>query len=198
MHPRAILFDMDGVLVRSEEIWLRLLEEAGRRFRGRPVTREEFAPTFGQGTDADVRVFGLNCTPEELDRYYVENFRNHLEGIWVDPDAAGLLDALHRRDLRVAVVTNTKQALAEEVLERAGLRRRVDVLSSADMVARPKPSPDLIHHALEALRLRPEDAWYVGDSRYDREAASSAGVRFVGLRIEGDARIERLRDLEGL
>jgi len=41
---------MDGVLIRSEEAWLRVLEDAGRRFRGSPVTREEFAPTFGQGT----------------------------------------------------------------------------------------------------------------------------------------------------
>ncbi len=198
MLPRAILFDMDGVLVRSEEIWFRLVEEAGRRFRGSPVTREEFAPTFGQGTGADVRAFRLNCTPEELNRYYFENFRHQLDVIWVDPDAAPLLDALSRRELRIAVVTNTVRALAEEVLGKAGLLQHLDMLACADMVARPKPAPDMVVLALQELRLRPEEAWYVGDSRFDREAAGAAGVRFVGLGIDGNARIERLRELESL
>lgn len=54
MLPEAVLFDMDGVLVKSEEAWFRTVEAAGVRFRGRPVTRAEFGPTFGQGTAADV------------------------------------------------------------------------------------------------------------------------------------------------
>lgn len=48
---RAVLFDMD----------------------------EEFQPTFGQGTEADVRVFGLRCTPAELDRFYMEHFPRYAE-----------------------------------------------------------------------------------------------------------------------
>src|SRR5205085_1313853 len=60
--PTALLFDMDGVLVRSEDAWFRVVEEAGERFRGRPVTREEFTPTFGQGTEADLSQFGLRST----------------------------------------------------------------------------------------------------------------------------------------
>jgi phosphoglycolate phosphatase/AHBA synthesis associated protein len=198
MQPRAVLFDMDGVLVRSEEIWFRLLEEAGRRFRGRPVTREEFAPTFGQGTSADCSVFGLECSPEQLDQYYVENFRRYLGGVWVDPEAAPLLDGLRAQGIRIEVVTNTVTELARSVLEKADLLQRLDGLSCADMVSKPKPAPDLIHHALEVLSVRADDAWYVGDSRFDREAAGAAGVRFVGLRIRGDARIEQLKELEAL
>jgi HAD superfamily hydrolase (TIGR01509 family) len=186
---------MDGVLVRSEEIWLRLLEEAGRRFRGSPITREEFAPTFGQGTAADVSVFGLRCTPAELDRYYVENFRHHLGGMWVNPEAAPLLDTLRARGFRLGVVTNTVTELAEEVLRASELRSRVDGLSCADMVSKPKPSPDLVHHALDLLAVRAEQAWLVGDSRYDREAAADAGVHFIGMGLPGDAQIEHLREL---
>src|SRR5687767_3280690 len=71
---KAVLFDLDGVLVKSEEAWFRTVEESGRRFRGRPVSREEFDPTFGQGTAADVEVFGLRCSTSELDAFYVEQF----------------------------------------------------------------------------------------------------------------------------
>ncbi|MFZ5471861.1 MAG: HAD family hydrolase [Myxococcota bacterium] len=198
MRAKAVLFDMDGVLVRSEEVWFRLVEEAGRRFRGRLVTREEFSPTFGQGTEADVASFALRCTPAELDRFYLEEFFHHADGLWVNPEAAPLLDALCARGLLLAVVTNTVSSLAERILQAAQLDTRVHQVSCADLVPNAKPAPDLVLHACAALKISPTDAWMVGDSRFDREAAQAAQVRFVGLGIEGDARIERLVELEAL
>ncbi|WP_375772514.1 hypothetical protein NR798_17040 [Archangium gephyra] len=41
------------------------------------MTREEFAPAFGQGSPEDVRIFGLCCTPTELDAFYVEHLPAH-------------------------------------------------------------------------------------------------------------------------
>lgn len=194
--PKAMLFDMDGVLIRSEEIWFRVLEEAGRRFRGTPVTREEFLPTFGQGTAADLSVFGFRCSVQTLDRFYVENFGEHLEGVWVNPEAAPLLDALAADGILCGVVTNTVLPLAEQVLQKADLRRRVRSVSCADLVEKAKPAPDLVHHALAALGVAAHDAWMVGDSRYDREAARAAGVHFVGFGIDGDERVDTLAQLQ--
>ncbi len=189
------MFDMDGVLIRSEEAWLRVLEDAGRRFRGSPVTREEFAPTFGQGTAEDVRVFGLRCTPAELDAFYLEHLPRYAGEVWVNPDAHGLLEALRSRGLRRALVTNTVSALARALLGGARLLEFFEVLACADLVAHAKPAPDLVLYALGALGVEPGAALMVGDSRFDRGAAGAARVRFVGLGLDGDARIERLGDL---
>jgi phosphoglycolate phosphatase/AHBA synthesis associated protein len=194
-RPAAILFDLDGVLLRSEEVWFRLVEEAGRRYRGMPVSRAEFTPTFGQGTDADVRAFRLHCTPEQLDRFYVDHFDRYASHVQVDADARPVLEALKGAGIRSAVVTNTVQPLARSLVERAGVSSLVEVLSTADQVAHAKPAADLVEHALRGLGLRPGDAWMVGDSKFDRGAAGAAGVWFVGLRLDGDARIERLTDL---
>ena len=120
-EPRAILFDMDGVLVKSWEVWYRVVAEAGVRFRGREISREEFAPTFGQGTAADIPAFGLSCTVAELDRYYADNFMRHAEAMWVNPEAAPLLDALAKRGFRLAVVTNTVTSLTRDILTHAKL-----------------------------------------------------------------------------
>jgi HAD superfamily hydrolase (TIGR01509 family) len=190
--PRAVLFDLDGVLVRSGEVWFRVVEEAGARFRGRPVTREEFAPTFGQGTAADVAVFGLGCTPAELDRFYVQRFPAHADGVWVDPDAAPVLRALRQRGLQTGLVTNTVSELAAHILSAAGLQELLDAVCCADQVPFAKPAPDLVHRALSELGRAPGEAWLVGDSRYDRLAAAAAGVFFVGYRLPGDARVEQL------
>lgn len=192
------MFDLDGVLVRSEEAWFRSVEEAGRRFRGSPVTRSEFTPTFGQGTSADIRVFGLSCTPAELDQHYIETFPRYADSVWVNPDSGPLLETLRGRGHRLALVTNTVSALAKVILAQARLASAFDVLACADLVPRSKPAPDLLIFALEGLKVPASDAWMVGDSRYDREAAAAAQVHFVGLGLDGATRLEKLGDLERL
>lgn len=195
MPLRAVLFDMDGVLVKSEEVWFRVVAEAGVKFRGRPITRDEFFPTFGQGTAADIPVFGLSCTTAELDAFYVAEFVRHLDATWVNPDARPLLEALRARGLKTAVVTNTVGPLAARILAHAQLDGLFDAYATADRVAQAKPAPELVQLACEETGVAPADAWMVGDSKYDRQAAGAAGVFFVGFGLEGDARLERLGDL---
>ena len=57
-----------------------------------------------------------------------------------------------------------------------------------------KPAPDMVLEACCRLGVEPARAVVVGDSRYDREAAAAARVRFVGLRLDGGRRIERLSE----
>lgn len=192
---QAVLFDMDGVLVRSEEIWFRVVEAAGVRFRGRPVTREEFFPTFGQGTATDIPVFGFSCTTSELDAFYVQEFVKHLDAMWVNPEARPTAELLRSRGLRIGVVTNTVSPLTKAILEHAKLDDLFEVRATADRVEHAKPAPDLVLLGLRELGVAASAAVMVGDSKYDREAARAAGVRFIGLKLEGDSRVERLGDL---
>lgn len=194
--PRAVLFDMDGVLVKSEEVWFRVVEQAGVRFRGRPITREEFFPTFGQGTAADIPVFGLSCTTDQLDAFYVSEFVKHLDAMWVNPDARPLLERLRDRGIKRALVTNTVGPLAVRILAQAQLDGLFDALATADRVANAKPAPDLVELACRETGVTPAEAAMVGDSKYDRQAAGAAGVRFFGLDLDGDVRLARLGELE--
>lgn len=161
---------MDGVLVRSEEVWFRVVEAAGVRFRNRAITREEFFPTFGQGTAADIPVFGLSCTPAELDAFYVSQFVKHLDAMWVNPEAAPVVEALRARGLQVALVTNTVAPLTKAILEHAKLAHLFEVRATADRVANAKPAPDLVQLALKELKVAQADAVMVGDSKYDRQS----------------------------
>lgn len=192
MWPRAVLFDLDGVLVKSEEAWFLTLEAAGKKFRGRAITREEFMPTFGQGTAADVGAFGLHCSVAELDAFYRDEFVKRVPSVWVNPDAKRVLSGVKHRGLSCAVVTNSIAKVASRLLEHAQLSGEFDMVATADQVANAKPAPDLLLHACRGLGLAPVDTWLVGDSRFDLGAAGAAGAYFVGFGIDGEARIDTL------
>jgi HAD superfamily hydrolase (TIGR01509 family) len=189
---RAVLWDLDGVLIDSYEVWFHLLNETARAFGAAPVSREVFADGWGQGIEKDVELFPGRTIPE-IEAYYHAHFMNHATHLRVDPDARAVIAALRAAGLGQALITNTPGPLAKRILDSAGLE--LDLVVGGTDVPRGKPAPDMVLEACRLLRVAPAEALVVGDSRYDRDAAAAAKVRFVGLRIDGDRRIERLGEL---
>ncbi len=197
MHrpPAALLFDLDGVLVSSVAAWFGAVEAAGTAFRGRAVSREEFDPTFGQGTQADIGCFGFDCSVEELDAFYDRAFVNHLSAVSVDPWAHTVLARLCKANWKIALVTNTREPTATKILQHASLEKYFPIRESPSAQLLPKPAPDMLVDACRRLRVSPAQSWMIGDSRFDRESAANAGCSFVGMRFPGDSRIEELTEL---
>ena len=113
----------------------------------------------------------------------------------MNPDAQPLLADLRAKGIKTALVTNTVSRIARALVEKAEVLTLLDVLATADRVKKSKPAPDLVELALKELEVGPGEAWFVGDTRYDRNAAEAANVKFVGMGIDGDTRIERLAEL---
>jgi phosphoglycolate phosphatase/AHBA synthesis associated protein len=189
----AVLFDLDGVLIDSRDAWYHLLCAAARDLGYRAIQRDVFDACFGQGIEADVERFFPRATTAELEAYFDAHFLEHVRHVLVDPDAAPVMQALAQRGIAHAIVTNTTSALARETVRGAGLEP--DLLVGASDVRHGKPAPDMVLLACERLGVPPRQALLVGDSRFDRDAARAAGVRFVGYGMEGDARIDRLPEL---
>jgi phosphoglycolate phosphatase/AHBA synthesis associated protein len=137
-------------------------------------------------------------TVGEVDAFFNTRFMDEIEHVVVFPDAAPTLAALRRSGHPLAIVTNTRNVLAADMLASLGLADRVDTVVASGDVPREKPAPDMPLEACRRLGTAPVDAVMVGDSRYDREAAGAAGVPFVGYRTEGDRRIESLGELPPL
>jgi phosphoglycolate phosphatase/AHBA synthesis associated protein len=190
---RAVLWDLDGVLVDSYEVWFALLGASARALGGREVTRAAFEAGWGQGISADVERWFPERTIPELEAHYHAHFMDHVAHLRVDPDAGGVVGELRRRGLAQALITNTPAPLAHAILAHAGLE--LDAVVGGTDVPHAKPAPDIVLEACRRLGVAPANALVVGDSRFDRDAARAANVHFVGLRTEGDARVERLADL---
>jgi phosphoglycolate phosphatase/AHBA synthesis associated protein len=191
MTIHAVLFDMDGVLVDSHEAWFHLLQVTSRDLGGNAVTRDAFTACWGQGVEADVATFFCHSTAVEVSAHYEAHFADHARHVVANPDAAPVLAGLRDRGVATAVITNTPTPIAESILTAAQIR--ADLLVGAGDGYAAKPAPDMVRHACAKLGVAAGDAVMVGDSRYDREAARSAGVRFVGFGgIDGDEAINSL------
>jgi phosphoglycolate phosphatase/AHBA synthesis associated protein len=191
---RAILFDLDGVLIDSYQVWFHVMNGVAAALGYPEVSAEQFHASWGQGIEADVEKFFPRHGIPAIERCYDAEYPRHLARLEVAADAAPLLAALHERGLRTAVVTNTPSPLTRRILAHAALEPD-DVVGGTD-VPHPKPAPDMVLLACERLGLATGEVLFVGDSRYDREAAAAAGVRFVGLGIDGDLRIDALAELD--
>ncbi len=190
---RAVLFDLDGVLVDSYQVWFHLVNGAARELGYPAITPEAFHPCWGQGIEADVETWFPRHSVAEIEVYYADHFRDHLEHLGVVPEVPGVFETLRKCSLGTAVITNTPAPVAWEMVNRAG--GTPDHLVGGTDVPRPKPAPDMVLRACELLGVAAGEALVVGDSRYDREAARAAGTVFAGLGIEGDVCLDRLADV---
>lgn len=191
MH--AVLFDLDGVLIDSYGAWLSLTRAGAIAFGCPPVTEQAYAGSWGQSVQADAAQFFPGVPLVKVQAWLEEHYMEHVHRVEVDRDARRVIASLRSRDVRVAVCTNTPQPLAGRIVERLELAPET-VVGETD-VPRAKPAPDMLEEALRRLEVPAENAWMVGDSRFDAQAAQAAGVRFAGLRREGRVRLETLAEV---
>jgi HAD superfamily hydrolase (TIGR01509 family) len=191
--PRAILFDLDGVLIDSYRVWFHLLNQTARVLGYPAISHELYQDTWGQSTLADRDAFFPGHSVEDVERFYQEHYFEHLEHLEVPEEVQEVFRALRTARIRTAVVTNTQKSLATSIVARSGATP--DVVVGGGDAPRGKPAPDLLLHAARLLNVGPEKAWMVGDTPFDRDAARSAGMWFVGLRMEGDVRVEAVREV---
>jgi len=197
-NMRAVLFDMDGVLVFSEDAWFAVYNETLTGFGHSSVTRAAFDAIYGNGTEADRDTYMPERTLAEIDAAYAELFELHLAEIRPNEEAPAVLRELRVRGIRTAVATNTNHALAKRILARFDLLDSFDALACADEAGAGKPDPAVLHLAALLLGIPLSACLFAGDSRYDEEAARRAPVAFTGYRYGGGPRIESLSELLGM
>jgi phosphoglycolate phosphatase len=173
----TILFDLDGTLIDSTEAILESFAAAYCRF-GEPVPpREAIVARIGEPL---TKMFSELGTGGENVEDYVAAYKAHYRVISRQktrllPGAEEAVK-LAATFARLGVVTTKTGKYSIELLEHLGLMSFFDVLVGSEDVSRHKPHPEPILKALSAMGAGPRDAWMVGDTPMDVEAAVAAGV----------------------
>ncbi len=180
----AVIFDLDGVIVQTEETWDEVRELLVRERGGRWTDRAQ-ADMMGMSSHEWSRYMheelSLKETPSALSAAVVERMSERYRAQL--PLIPGAAEAVGRLAARwpLAVASSSNRELIDLVLELSGLADRFRATVSSEEVAHGKPSPDVYLEAAAKLGVEPGQAAAIEDSRSGILAAAAAGMRVIAI-----------------
>jgi HAD superfamily hydrolase (TIGR01509 family) len=180
----AVVFDLDGVIVRSEELWDEV-REAYVRERGGRYDEEAQRAMLGMSSLEWSRYIhedlGVPESPEQISadvvELMIERYRKEL------PLIDGAVESVERLAQRwtLGVASSSNRELIEVVLELSGLVRYFRATVSSEEVARGKPAPDVYLEAARRVDVAPERCAAIEDSHSGIRSAKAAGMRVIAI-----------------
>jgi HAD superfamily hydrolase (TIGR01509 family) len=189
MKPRAVLLDVDGTLIDSNDAHAAAWVDVGREF-GFDIDFSHVRRLIGKGGDKVLpELTGLEEDDErgaKMKERRGEIFRErYLATLRPFPHARELLERMREDGLTLSVATSASKEDMGALLEQAGIEDLIEERTSSSDAEESKPDPDIVEAALEAAGVTAEEAVMLGDTPYDVEAARRAGVRCVAVRCGG-------------
>jgi HAD superfamily hydrolase (TIGR01509 family) len=184
MGLAAVLFDMDGLLVDTEPLWLETETEVMARL-GAPWTAEDQKQLLGGSMERTVSYLLAKATRPQpartVERWMTEGMLAHARAgrVVVHAGARELLDAVAAAGLPYALVTSSQRLIAEAVLAGTGFSFPVSVCGEDVAATKPDPAPYLL--AAKLLDVEPARCVALEDSPNGVAAATAAGCRVVAV-----------------
>lgn len=197
--PRAVIFDMDGLIFDTERLRQAGWVESSREF-GFDLSEETFRCTLGKRKaevhEALLEAIGTDFPVESIRKVRDAAVARIIErdGVPVKAGLFELLDFLDEVEAPKAVATSSHRQVTFDLLKRAGILHRFDEIICGDQVAHSKPHPEIFETAAEALGVSSGESVVLEDSESGIIAAHKAGMRPVHVRdiLEPSTVIKRL------
>ena len=188
-NVRAVILDLDGTLLCSNDAHAQAFLEAGREM-GLNVDFDAIRSLIGKGGDKLIpEAFGFSSQSEpgqRLRRRKKEIFMaRYLEQLAPTPGARVLLLRLRDEGIRRVLATSSGESSVDRLLKQAGVEDLIEEVVSSSDVQASKPDPDIVKVAMEKVEVPAEQVVMLGDTPYDVEAAARAGIRVIALRSGG-------------
>ncbi len=185
----GVIFDVDGTLVDSNEYHAKAFDEAFREF-GHNVDMRTIRPLIGMGGEKLIpRALGRPCTEKEIEaigdcksRLFM---KKHLPYVRAFPKVVELVQWLKSWNLGLAVATSAGKEELAALMKVAAVEKYFDGITTADDAEESKPAPDIVKAAIAKLGEDEDRLVMIGDTPYDIEAATRAGIRCIGVRSGG-------------
>lgn len=184
---KAVLFDMDGVLINTEPLHYRMWKEAFRG-RGLEIDYDVYKGCIG-ATNAFLMELILNNYGRDFrndknllkERAVIEKRLLEEEGFPKMPGVEEMLRRLYEAGFILAVASSSPPERIHDAINYIGAGQYFSLLNSAENVAHSKPAPDIYLDTAKRLGVAPEECIVLEDSENGSIAAVSAGMICVGL-----------------
>ncbi|MBV9146601.1 MAG: HAD family hydrolase [Acidobacteria bacterium] len=182
---RAVLFDIDGTLVDSNDLHARAWQEAFAKF-GFEIPFSRVRSQIGKGSDqllpALIGEVDAKRTGEKLAEYRSRLFQEkYLDQVRPFPRVRELFQRILRDGRKIALATSASQEELSELKKIAHIDDLIHEETSADDAEKSKPHPDIVASALKRVAVHADEAVFVGDTPYDAMAATKIHVRTIGV-----------------
>ena len=182
-HIKAVLFDMDGLMLDTETISMQSMKKATQRL-GLNVEDQWLFDIIGmnrKGAEAYMSQKLGHPLPDGLDDAFIEIYANHLftHGIDLKPGLTELLDYLVENNIRRAVATSTRTEMALKKLKSSGIFDYFEHIIGGDQVNNGKPAPDIYLKAADHVGINPEFCLALEDSDNGAKAAYAANISVI-------------------
>jgi beta-phosphoglucomutase len=203
---KAVLWDMDGTLVNSEELhWIAWRNTMAKE--GIVITREQFLSTFGQRNDSIIPAWLGSAVSagriERIGQAKEELYRDLVQRVGIAPESgvATWLDRLHKHGWQQAIASAAPRANVDAVLEALSATHVFQGIVSAEDVHRGKPDPEVYLLAASRVDVPAERCIVVEDAAAGIEGARRARMRSIGISHKGkdlhaDVVVKSLEQLE--
>ncbi|GMA09149.1 haloacid dehalogenase [Tetragenococcus halophilus subsp. flandriensis] len=182
---KAVIFDVDGVIVFSEKAYQK---RRAAFFEQNNVSVAQEVQDYFVGSNANDMFEQL--FPEDIDKrtellQAYKKFRQHYPMDYQEmfnPDILPTLDKLANKNIRMAVASSGPLENIYRILEVNQIKEYFELITSGDMFARSKPNPEIYQYTLSRLKLQPSDCLVIEDSTFGIEAARRANLTVAALK----------------
>jgi len=198
MSIKAVLFDMDGVLIDAKEWHYVALNKALELF-GMPISRLDHLTTFdGLPTRKKLQLLSLERElPNELhefinnmkQQYTMELVHSQCKPVFIHEYA---LSNLKSQDYKLAVCSNSVRNSVLAMMEKSGLSIYLDYIVSNEDVQNGKPDPEMYVKAMNYFSLQPEECLIVEDNENGIRAAKSAGGHLLVVKDIAEVNLDNI------
>ena len=186
----AVIFDVDGTLVDSVDLHAQAWQDAFGDFK-HTIEFGKIREQIGKGGDQLLPVFlspvEIDAIGERLEKHRGEILKSrYMNRIGAFPQVRALFQKLLAEGKQVALASSAKQAELEHYKEVARIADLIQTQTSSDDAEHSKPHPDIFQAAMKRLPgVAPGNILVVGDTPYDAQAATKAGLRTIGMLCGG-------------
>ncbi|WP_462137379.1 HAD family hydrolase [Candidatus Mycalebacterium sp.] len=185
MSFRAVIFDMDGVLIDSEPLWeeteTKLLKSMGAEYD--PDFRDNVVGLSQvDSSKLIIAEFGLDCSPEELMEKRINLLLEiYSQKLTMFDGVKPLINGLRERGIKTALASSSPMKAISFVLEKFSIRGLFDAVVSGDCIKNGKPAPDIYLLAAAEMGVGPSECAAVEDSPKGAQSAVSAGMFCIAI-----------------
>ncbi len=184
---KAIIFDMDGVVVDSEKLWTEVdnefLKEKGIDAElSADVKLAQLGKGSVNGTEIMMKKYGIEGDIVELTKWREDLARKlYQDKLELKPNVGKFLDDLKNTDYKVGLATSASRGLLDVVVGKVDFDAWFSVMVTIDDVEYGKPAPDIYLRAAELLGVNPADCLVFEDAPAGARAAKAAGMKCIGV-----------------